>query len=88
MCRDECIVVSRHDEAQQHPDHPQDRENEAGNHHRIVTECVELREGEAEDDGEDRTTDVSKKDGHEGGDTPILAATDDKVEVATKLVAL
>lgn len=49
---------------------------------------MELGEGEAEDYGEDWTTNVAEKDGEESGNVPICAAADDEIKVQTELIAL
>lgn len=64
------------------------RQDEAGDHHRVVPKSVELGIREAEDDCQDRGTDIAEEDGPEARNVPVAVATNDIVEVAAELIAL
>jgi hypothetical protein len=49
---------------------------------------VEFGIGEAEDDGEYRSGDVAEEERKEGWDFPVLALSDNDVEITADLVAL
>ena len=49
---------------------------------------MELRIGEAEDDGEHGSGDVAEEKGKEGRDLPVLALSNNDVEITADLVAL
>jgi hypothetical protein len=55
---------------------------------RVVTELVEGTVGEAVDDGQNGGRHVSEEDCPPVGDGPVLALSDNAVQVKTELVAL
>lgn len=63
-------------------------ENKARYHHRVITKGVELRVGEAENDGESGAANVPQQEGVEGRNIPVPPAADDNVEIAAQLVSL
>jgi hypothetical protein len=84
----ESIVISWYCESEDDDNHSEVRQDEAGNHHGIVSQAVEFGIGEGEDDRKYRSADVSEKEGKECRDFPVLSLSYDDVEVAADLVAL
>lgn len=60
MGRDEDAVVSRHDEAEKDQEQNEVRDNESGDHERIVSEGVEFGVRETEDNGKDGSADIAE----------------------------
>jgi hypothetical protein len=84
----ESIVISWYRETEDDDNHSEICQDEAGNHHGIVSQAVEFGIGKGEDDRKYGSTDVSEKEGKECRDLPVLSLSYDDVEVAAKLVAL
>ena len=61
--RNKSIIVSRDRVPQDDGQHGQMRNDEPGDHHRVVPQLVEFRVREREDDGEDGAADVAEEDG-------------------------
>lgn len=85
---DESIVIARHDEAHHHNDNGENGEDEAANHHWVVAQSVELWECEGEDDCQHWSGDVAQEEGHECRDLPVLALSNDDIQVAADLISL
>jgi hypothetical protein len=85
---DESIVISWYCEAENDDNHGEVCQDEASNHHGIVSQAVEFGIGEGEDNRKYGSTDVSEKEGKERRDLPVLSLSYNDVEVAAELVAL
>jgi len=85
---DEDIEPSGHHESENTPHQQEMSDDESHHMERVVIEAFEGGIGEAEDDGEDGTGEVSQKGSPDRGQCPVRAATDDGVEVVSELIAL
>ena len=86
--RNEHIHVPRKQKAKSSASQDEMCDDEAEDVDRIVSQGIELRVCEGEDDGEDWSRDVAEKRSPEYGYRPILPGGYGGVEIATKLVAL
>lgn len=85
---DEDVEPTGHHESE-HTPHQQEMSDDETHHvERVIVEALESGIGEAEDDGEDGTGEVSQKRSPDRRQRPVRAAADDGVEIVSKLIAL
>lgn len=86
--RYEDVVKARNEEAAENQNQGKVRNDEAEDIERIVGNRSESRVGEAEDDGQDGSVDVSQQRSPPDWEVPVLALAYNLVEIVAKLVAL
>jgi hypothetical protein len=64
------------------------RDNESHDMERIIHETFEGWVGETENNGEDGAREVAEERGPDSWERPVFAASNDDVEIVSKLVAL
>ena len=79
--RNQHVTVSWHNKEEDCENQAHLCEYKAGNHHRIVSPGVKFWIGEAEDDCQNGRAEVSQQDCPVRWYVPILAASDDDVEI-------
>ena len=82
------VEPARNDEAETNNAHDTAGRCESEDVQGVVSLGIEERESEGCDDGEDRGRDITEYETPEDGNVPSLAACNNNVEVASKLVEL